>query len=86
MVSIILVALFSSLAIIVAVSRQKKSQRSLNTPNRLKHLTELGVSFTVAEFILQGDRLHAVKSYRDESGLGLREATAYVDEMSKMSL
>ncbi|MEO8971445.1 MAG: hypothetical protein ABI406_07600 [Ktedonobacteraceae bacterium] len=79
---IIIAAASSSLMIIIARIRQK-SHSSVTRAERIDHLTERGVASSVATHIMRGDRLNAVKAYREESGLGLREATTYIDEVSK---
>lgn len=79
---IIVAAASSSMMIIIARIRQK-SRSPVDRAKLIERLTEHGVASSVATYIMQGDRLNAVKAYREESGLGLREATAYIDEISK---
>lgn len=80
---IIIVAACSSLMIIAARIRQK-SRSPIVRAKLIERLTERGISSAVAEYILQGNRLKAVKAYREESGRGLREATTYIDEVSRV--
>lgn len=82
---IIIAACTASLMIIViAVQRQSQTTRQ-DRPGRLERLTALGVSSQVAHYLANGERLNAVKAYRDETGLGLKEATSYVDKMLKQA-
>lgn len=41
----------------------------------------LGVSAQVAMLARSGDKIHAIKAYRDETGAGLAEAKRIVDEI-----
>jgi ribosomal protein L7/L12 len=51
-----------------------------------EQLIASGVSPRVAEYVAQGDRLGAVKAYREETGQGLKEAVRYIDQLLKQAL
>lgn len=84
---IIIAALAASLAlIVVAMQRQRRPQAAgQDQSRRLEQLTSVGVSPQVAHYIANGDRLKAVKAYRSETGIGLKEATSYIDTMMKQA-
>jgi ribosomal protein L7/L12 len=37
----------------------------------------------MTEFIFTGQKIHAIKMYREASGLGLKEAKDFIDQMEK---
>lgn len=90
--SIVVVALPSS-AIALAVSIWSRRQITMRPPGprimgpeeiaaRTSHFVAAGASPVVAEALARGDKILAIKRYRKEHGVGLREAKATVDRMA----
>jgi ribosomal protein L7/L12 len=82
---IIAAACAASLTIIVMVVQRQAQTARQDRPRRLERLAALKVSPQVAHYVANGERLKAVKAYRDGTGLGLKEATSYIDEMMKQA-
>lgn len=70
-------------AIIVASWRKTRLGRRVDLWSedaaRMQALLEAGASPAVAEQIVQGNKIHAIKACRIETGLGLKEAKDLVD-------
>nr|BBH92770.1 hypothetical protein KTA_09690 [Thermogemmatispora argillosa] len=87
-VGIVLIAIGLLIGLIlVSIGRRSIPMRSPEECARLREqLIASGLSPQVAEHVARGDRLEAVKAYREETGLGLAEATRYIDALLKQDL
>ncbi len=90
--SVVAIALLSS-AIALAVSIWSRRQISTRPPGpqmmgpeeiaaRTSQFVAAGASPAVADALARGDKILAIKRYREEHGVGLREAKAAVDRMA----
>ncbi|MBX5450971.1 hypothetical protein [Thermogemmatispora sp.] len=87
-VGIVLIAIGLLIGLIlISIGRRSVPARSPEECARLREqLIASGLSPRVAEYVAQGNRLEAVRAYREETGLGLKEATRYIDELLKQGL
>ncbi len=75
-------ALSSSLALLVAATqRRRPALRPDEIARRANALLSLGASPEVADALAHGYRINAIKAYREERGVGLREAKDAVDRL-----
>ncbi len=77
----VLIAACASSVVMIVVALQRRSHAGSTAT--VEQFMALGASPQVAYYQARHDRLNAVKAYRAETGLGLREAASYVDEMMK---
>ena len=76
-------ALSSSLALLVeATLRRRPPLRPDEIARRANALLSVGASQEVADALAHGYRINAIKAYREERGIGLRDATVAVDGLN----
>ncbi len=82
--TVILVAvLASSLALIAYRLRQNRILPG-DVPLRTSRLLQVGASPRVANLLARGDRLSAIKAYREEHQVGLREGKEQIERFERV--
>ena len=82
--TVILVAvLASSLALIAYRLRQNRILPG-DVPLRTSRLLQVGASPRVADLLARGDRLSAIKAYREEHRVGLREGKEQIERFERV--
>jgi ribosomal protein L7/L12 len=56
-------------------------ERPGGTSNDVASRPDGGVSTGVREYVMRGDKIRAIKLYREETGCGLREAKNVIDSL-----
>lgn len=83
-IGIAFVGAINLLVLITSLLEKRSAPRTLVERAQLhEQLLAKGFSPLVAEYVSQGRRLEAVKAYRQETNLGLREATRRIDRWLK---
>src|SRR5260370_8517019 len=83
LVVIIVAALSSSLALIAYRLRQNRTLPG-DVPLRTSRLLQAGASPRVADLLARGDRISAIKAYRQEHQVGLREAKKEIARLERV--
>ena len=81
----ILAALSASLAVVVVTQRSTRLWRNdSDVAARQAALRDAGVAPAVAEALARGQKIDAIRAYREERSVTLREAKAAVDQMERV--
>src|SRR5260370_40928385 len=83
LVVIIVAALSSSLALIAYRLRQNRTLPG-DVPLRTSRLLQVGASPRVADLLARGGRLSAIKAYRHEHQVGLRERKEELERLERV--
>lgn len=77
---VLIAALCSSLIIVVITIMSRKSTPHVGDfSQRYTALIEAGASSSVAELLANGKTIEAIKAYREENKVGLKEAKSAID-------
>ena len=80
MYSVLIAVLGSSLIIVVITIMSRKRTSPVGDPSqRYTALIEAGASSCVAELLSYGKTIEAIKAYREENNVGLKEAKIAID-------
>jgi len=80
---ILVAVLASSLALIAYRLRQNRILPG-DVPLRTSRLLQVGASPRVADLLARGDRLSAIKAYREEHQVGLREGKEQIERFERV--
>jgi hypothetical protein len=80
---IFVAVLASSLALIAYRLRQNRILPG-DVPLRTSRLLQVGASPRVADLLARGDRLSAIKAYREEHQVGLREGKEQIERFERV--
>lgn len=75
-------ALSVALALLIVATRGRPRPAG-DLAARAQALRGAGASPAVADLLARGQKINAIKAYREESGAGLREAKAAVEQLER---
>lgn len=78
---VILVAVLSSSLALIAYRLRQNRVLPGNVPFRTSRLLQAGASPRVADLVARGDRISAIKAYREEHQVGLREGKEAIERL-----